>query len=85
MGDPGWRWGTGQGHGGVGRGVVRSRRQEPVKAAGVEAGAAPGSHHQDLLGVVVERGDAGRHADSEGKPGHTDGDTGDTQGRGGSL
>lgn len=57
MGDPRGRRGTGQGHGGVGRGVVWSWWQEPVKTAGVEAGATPGSHHQDLLGVVVKSGD----------------------------
>lgn len=34
----------------------------------------PGSHHQDLLGVVVQCGDTGRHADSEGQPGHAEGD-----------
>lgn len=61
VGDPGGRRGTGQGDGRVRRGVIRSRGQEPreVKAAGVEARGASGSHHQDFLGVVVEGGDAG--------------------------
>lgn len=72
VGDPRGGRGTGQGGGRV---VIRWQEPHEVKAAGVEAGGAPGSHHQDLLGVVVEGGDAGWHADSEGEPGNTDGDT----------
>lgn len=76
MGDPRGRQGTGNVGPRVGRGVVRSRWQESrkVKAARVETGGTPRTHHQDLFGVVVQGGDAGGHADSEGKPGHTDGD-----------
>lgn len=76
VGYPWGRHGTGHGGGWVCRGVIRSRRQEPheVEAAGVEAQVMPGSHHQDLLGVVVQCGDTGRHADSEGQPGHAEGD-----------
>lgn len=61
MGDPGRRRRTGQGDGRVRRRVIRSGWHEPqeLKAAAVEARVAPGSHHQDLLGVVVESGDAG--------------------------
>lgn len=79
VGDAGWgRWGAG-----VRRGVVRERRQEPreVEAAGVEVGVAPRPHHQHSLGVVVEGGDAGRHADGEGQPGHA----GETEGTGGTV
>lgn len=55
VGDHGGRRRGGQGDGQVWGGVVGSRWQEAheVKAAGVEAGATPGPHHQDLLGVVV--------------------------------
>lgn len=80
MGDPGGRRGTGQGDGWVCRGVVRRQEPRKGKAAGVEARVASGSHHQDLLGVVVQSGDAGRHADSEGEPGHTGGDTEEQEG-----
>lgn len=76
MGEPWGRRGTGQGDGGVPGGVIRRQEPHEVKAAGVEAGDTSGAHHQDLLGVVVQGGDTGRHADSEGEPGHTDGDTG---------
>lgn len=62
------RGGSGHGQGGAGGRVVG--RQEEVEAAGVEGREAPGSHHQHVLGVVVEGGDAGRHADGEGEPGH---------------
>lgn len=64
VGDAGGRLGTGGG-------VVRNWRQQPhkVEAAGVEVGVAPRLHHQESLGVVVEGGDAGRHADGEGEPG----------------
>lgn len=70
-------WGgqrSGQADGRVWRCVVGGRWHEPheVKAAGVEVGGAPGTHHQDLFGVVVQSGDTRRHADSEGKPGHAD-------------
>lgn len=62
-------------------GVVWNRWQQPhkVEAAAVEVRVAPRLHHQDSLGVVVEGGDAGRHADSEGDPGHA----GETEGGGG--
>lgn len=65
-----------QGDGWVWGGVVRSWWQEShkVKAARVEVGGAPGTHHQDLFGVVVEGGDTRRHADGEGKPGHAGGE-----------
>lgn len=63
--------GRGRGQGGAGGRVVG--RQEEVEAAGVEGGEAPGPHHQHVLGVVVEGGDAGRHADGEGQPGHAGG------------
>lgn len=63
--------GSGRGQGGAGGCVVG--RQEEVEAAGVEGGEAPGTHHQHVLGVVVEGGDAGRHADGEGEPGHANG------------
>lgn len=63
--------GRGRGQGGAGGRVVG--RQEEVEAAGVEGGEAPGPHHQHVLGVVVEGGDAGRHADGEGEPGHAGG------------
>lgn len=55
--------------------VVRSGRWQShkVEAAGIKAGDASGAHHQDLLGVVVESGHAGRHAHCEGKPRHTEG------------
>lgn len=59
MGDPGGRRGTGQGDGWVCRGVIRRQEPHEVKAAGVEAGGTSGSHHQDLLGVVVQSGDTG--------------------------
>lgn len=61
-------------------GIVRNWWQQPhkVEAAGVEVGVAPRLHHQDSLGVVVEGGDARRHADGEGEPGHA----GETDGRG---
>lgn len=64
----------------MGGGIVRNWWQQPheVEAAGVEVGAAPRLHHQESLGVVVEGGDAGRHADSEGEPG----DAGETDGGG---
>lgn len=57
----------------VRRGVVRHGWQQPLKveAAGVELRGAPRPHHQDCLGVVVEGGNAGQHADSEGEPGNT--------------
>lgn len=75
VGDAGGGRGTG---GWVRGGRVRSWWQQPhqVEAAGVEVGVAPRLHHQDSLGVVVEGGDAGRHADSEGEPG----DAGETGG-----
>lgn len=78
MGDKGRRRGAGRW---VSGGVVRDRWQQPhkVEAAAVEVGVAPRLHHQDSLGVVVEGGDAGRHADSEGDPGHA----GETEGGGG--
>lgn len=59
VGDAGGRRGTGQGEGWVRRRVIRWQEPHEVKAAGVEARVAPGSHHQDLLGVVVQGGDAG--------------------------
>lgn len=61
MGYPWGRRGTGHGEGWVRGGVIRSRWQEPhkVEAAGVEARVTPRCHHQDLLGVVVQGGDAG--------------------------
>lgn len=61
-------------------GIVRNWWQQPhkVKAAGVEVGVAPRLHHQDSFGVVVEGGDASRHADDEGEPG----DAGETDRRG---
>lgn len=55
-------------------GVIRRQEPHEVEAAGVEARVPPRPHHQDPLGVVVEGGDASRHADGEGEPGHTDGD-----------
>lgn len=70
MGDQRGRQGWGEGW--VWRGVVGGQDSHKVEAAGVEAGAPPGTHHQDLLSVVVEGGDSGRHADSEGNPGHTE-------------
>lgn len=73
MGDPGRGRGTGQRGGRVPGGVVRRQEPHKVEAAGVEGGGAAGPHHQHLLGVVVEGGDAGRHADGEGKPGHAAG------------
>lgn len=76
------RRGTGHGGGWVCRGVIRSRWQEPheVEAAGVKARVMPRPHHQDLLGVVVQSGDTSRHADSEGNPGHADGDREEEEG-----
>lgn len=61
MGDPRGRERAGQGGGRVWRGVVRCRWQEPrkVEAARIKAGGSPGTHHQNLFGVVVEGGDAG--------------------------
>lgn len=60
--------GTVGGNGRVWRCVVGGRwwGASIDKAAGVQAEAASGPNHQDLLGVVVESGDSGRHADSEG-------------------
>lgn len=72
VGYPRWgRGGSGSRQGGTGGRVVG--RQEEVEAAGVEGGETPGSNHQHVLGVVVEGGDSGRHADGEGEPGHTGG------------
>lgn len=81
MGDPRRRrrrQGAGEVGGWVWWRVIRSGWQESheVKAAGVEAGDAPGPHHQDLFGVVVQGGDTCGHADGEGQPGHTGGDRG---------
>lgn len=59
VGDPGRGRGTGQGGARVPGGVVRRQEAHKVEAAGVEAGAVPGAHHQHVLGVVVEGGDAG--------------------------
>ena len=59
MRDPGGRRGTSKSDGWVRWGVIRWKEPHKVEAAGVEARGAPGSHHQDLLGVVVQSGDAG--------------------------
>lgn len=77
------RWGVRQGNGQVWGGVVGSGWQEShkVKAAGVEVRGTPGSAHQDLLGVVVQGGDACHHTHGEGQPDQTDREetrTGDT-------
>lgn len=70
-----WGWeGWGQGDGWVWRGVIGSWGQESHKAAGVEPGGAPGTHHQDLFGVVVQGGDPSSHTDSKGNPGHAEGE-----------
>lgn len=64
----GWRrhrWGlvvrgqVGNGVAWVSRGVIWRQEPHKVKAAGVQAGVVTWSHHQDLLSVVVEGGDAG--------------------------
>lgn len=75
MGDAGGTLRIGGADGQVwGRGVIRSRRQEPHEVEAEGSVVVPGSHHQDLLCVVVEGGDAGRHTDGEGQPRHTDDD-----------
>lgn len=78
VGDPRRRQGTGEVGGRIWWCVVRSRWQKShkVKAAGVEVGGTPGTHHQDLFGIVVQGGDTCSHADGEAKPGHTVGGRG---------
>lgn len=78
VGDPRRRQGTGEVGGRIWWCVVRSRWQKShkVKAAGVEVRGTPGTHHQDLFGIVVQGGDTCSHADGEAKPGHTVGGRG---------
>lgn len=59
VGYPGGRRGAGSGEGRVCGSVIRWQEPHEVEAAGVEARVTPRSHHQDLLGVVVQGGDTG--------------------------
>lgn len=59
MGYPGGRRGASHGEGWVRGSVIRWQEPHEVEAAGVEARETPWSHHQDLLGVVVQGGDTG--------------------------
>lgn len=78
VGDPRRRQGTGEVGDRIWWCVVRSRWQKShkVKAAGVEVRGTPGTHHQDLFGIVVQGGDTCSHADGEAKPGHAVGGRG---------